>query len=522
MDVSDATIDAEFASSLETALLVSLCTPSIEVCQNVTACIGMVLEEHALRATADSSRAFTWVSYNRAVYQDLVSPEFRFTGLVAFQKRMRGLLRRMQHPTLGILAAWETAFDKWIHLVKEVSTTSVDGVDDKVLAEWRNFSGFLASLGGTCTADQGPPLDEPFPEDMRWIDRVCSDHYEESPLTRYLRLSIQLLGCSNVKVREAMRDVLSSEIPPVLYPPLFRALESELDVLLTGALASADKGHESEIIFAEQAASVLKTMVERLESPGDLGASSSVHLGALTLNLARFIDGAQDSANMQRVKIRISNLCEAVTKRKEYLNLRDDVRIRNKLLEYIFGWIARPHSTKADQQPLLGPRHDDGRRIQRDLDKACLKCLADLTSRLPLQPIDNQPDADTSEMKSQMFHTYFNRFLSLLNYETKDSGKLEYPPAAADREETMSNSDLVITVLSNLLSANIDVGLKHSLNIGYHENIEIRAAFIKVLYNILLQGKEFSSLTDLAVSEKYEALFNVSRGHAGQCRCAIC
>ncbi|UNI16248.1 Ras GTPase activating protein ira2 [Purpureocillium takamizusanense] len=509
VDEIDASIDAEFASPLETTLLVSLCTPDIEVCQNVTACIGMLLEEHAVRNTADSARALTWVSYNRAVYHDLASPEFRFTGLVAFQKRMRGLLRRLQHPTLGILAAWEAAFDKWLHLAKEVSTAPVDGIDDKLLAEWRNFSGFLASLGGICIADKGPPLEEPFSEDMRWIDRVCSDHYEESPLARYLRLSIQLLGCSNVKVREAMRDVLSSEIPPILYPPLFRALESELDVLLTGALASVEKGHESEIIFAEQAASVLKAMVERLESTADLGASSSVHLGALTLNLARFIDGVQDIMSMQRVKIRICNLCEAVTKRKEYLNLRDDVRIRNQLLEYIFGWIARPHPTKIDHQHSSGPRYDDGRRIQRDLDKACLKCLADLTCRLPLQPLDNQPDADTSEMKSQMFHTYFNRFLSLLNYETKDSGKLEYPPIAAAREETMTNSDLVITILSNLLSANIDVGLKHSLNIGYHENIEIRAAFIKVLYNILLQGKEFSSLTDLAVSEKYEALLNL-------------
>ncbi|KAJ6440855.1 pentafunctional AROM polypeptide [Purpureocillium lavendulum] len=509
LEASNQAAEARSMSGLETALLVSLCTPDIEMCQNVTACIGLVLEEHTLRVAADSAQVLSWVSYNRAVYQDLASPDFRFTGVVAFQKRMRGLLRRLQHPTLGILAAWESAFDRWIHLAKEVSTAPVNDVDDKMLSEWRNFSGFLASLGGICTADQGPPLEEPLPGDLRWIDRLSSDHYEESPLTRYLRLSIQLLGCSNVKVREAVRDVLSSDIPPTLYPPLFRALESDLDVLLTGALAPAEKGQDSEMIFAEQAASVLKAMVERLESPADLGASSSVHLGALTLRLAKFINGTNDSASMQRVKIRVCNLCEAVTKRKEYLNLRDDVRIRNQLLEYIFGWIARPHSTKADHQPVAGPRHDDGRRIQRDLDKACLRSLADLTSRLPLQPIDSQTDAGTSEMKSQMFHTYFNRFLSLLNHEGQDSCRIEYPPAAAAREETASNSDLVITILSNLLSANIDVGLKHSLNIGYHENIEIRAAFIKVLYNILLQGKEFSGLTDLAVSEKYEELLNL-------------
>ena len=80
----------------------------------------------------------------------------------------------------------------------------------------------------------------------------------------------------------------------------------------------------------------------------------------------------------------------------------------------------------------------------------------------------------------------------------------------AARDETASVSDLSITILSNLLSANIDVGLKHSLSIGYHENVEIRTAFVRVLYNILVQGTEFNNLSDAAVSEKYDELLDVS------------
>lgn len=70
-------------------------------------------------------------------------------------------------------------------------------------------------------------------------------------------------------------------------------------------------------------------------------------------------------------------------------------------------------------------------------------------------------------------------------------------------------SDLAITILSNLLSANIDVGLKHSLSIGYHENPDIRTAFVRVLYNILIQGTEFNNLSDAAVNEKYDKLLEV-------------
>lgn len=415
----------------------------------------------------------------------------------------------MQLPTPGILSAWETAFDRWIHLAKDVSTSPAETVEEKVLSEWRNYSGFLASLGGICTADQSIILEEPALGGLRWIDRVSFEHYEEPLLMRYLRLSIQLLACGNVRVREAMRGVLSSEVSPALYHPLFRALESELEVLFTGALASVDKAQDSEIVFAEQAASLLKALVERLESPSDLGVASSVHLGALTLNFAKFLDGVTDTPSTLRVKIRVCHLCEAVTKRKEHLNLRDDVRIRNQLLEYIFGWIARPRSPRLDHNGMV-IRQDDLARVQKDLDKACLKSLADLTFRLPLQPSDSHTDAGMSEMKSQMFHTYFNRFLSLLNHEPSELTRSDSALSVlATREEAASNSDLAITILSNLLSANIDVGLKHSLNIGYHDNVEIRTAFVKVLYNILIQGTEFSNLTDSAVSEKYEELLEV-------------
>ncbi|KAM4066974.1 GTPase-activator protein for ras-like GTPase domain-containing protein [Hirsutella rhossiliensis] len=505
----DAPDVANDSSKLESVLLVSLCTADVDICQTVTSSIGLLLEEASfIRAHNEHNGSIPSVLRNQGTYQELASPAFRFTGLVAFQKRMRGLLRSMHYPTLGILNAWNVAFERWIELAKDISTSSVDAIDDKMLSEWRNLSGFLASLGGICIADRGTALEELPPSGLRWIDRHISEHFEEPDLTRFLRVSIQLLGCSIARVREAMRDVLSTETSSVLYGPLFKALESELEVLLTGVLRPAESGQDCGIIFAEQAASLLRTMVERIETPTDLGGSSFIHLGIITLNFTKFIDSASDGANTLRVKIRVCNLCEAVTQRREHMNLRDDVRTRNRLLECIFGWIARPLPSIQEQQSTTGTRQDDSRRMQKDLDKACLKALAQLTFRLPLQPADSQTDAGMSAQKAQMFHNYFNRFLFLLHNEPRDAGRSEYSGVVA-RGGAAPDSDLVITILSNLLSANIDVGLKHSLNIGYHENIEIRTAFVKVLYNILMQGTEFGSLTDSAVSEKYEELLDV-------------
>lgn len=478
----------------------------------MTSCIGLFLEECSIIDTASKgAKSSSTLLRNGDIFLEIASREFRFTGLVAFQRRVNGLLRKMQYPSSGILSAWEVAFEKWLQLCNDVSTAASDALAEKTIITWRNYSGFLASLGGTCTAGHGAVLEEPAISGLRWIDRLSSENSEEPPLSQFLRLGVQLLGSGNVRVRETMREVLSMETSPTLYQPLFRALLAELDMLFPGATDQPAKNLDSETAFVEQAVSLLRCLVERLDSPSDdLGAAWSVHLGAQTLSFAKFLDTAPDTANSLRVKIKTCQLCEAVTKRREHLNLRDDVRVRNQLLENIFSWIARPHSPSDHPYGGSTGRQDEASRLQRDLDKACLRCLAELTHRLPLQPGDGQSDAGTSDLKSHMFHTYFNRFLSLLNLEQSDSSRGEYGGGSGIRDDTTSSSELAITILSNLLSSNLDVGLKRSLSIGYHENVEIRTAFVRVLCNILMQGTEFSNLSDTAVSDKYDDLMEVS------------
>ncbi len=493
------------AIKAESLLLLALCSPEIETCQIVTSALGLLNEECLilLNENQDTNVA-TLQLPNYDVYAEIASRGFRFTGMMAFQKRTRALLRRITFPAPSILDAWEHGFEKWIHLSKDVSTTSIDAADERAFSEWRNLSGFLASLGGICTAEQAyGVLEEPIISGLKWIDRVVSEDSGDPILNRYLKQSTQLLACSNVRVRETIRDVLSTEISSPLYQPLFKTLGSELSNLFEGKLNSATS-QDAAIIFAEQAASLLRTLVEKLESPSELGAAACMDFSSVGLDFVKFLDGAAENPSCLRVKIKACQLCESITKKKEHLNFHDDVRKRNQLLEYIFSWIARPRSPKTDV-PHGTARQDEMARLQRDLDKACLRCLASLTYKLPLQPGEGQSDAGTSELKSQMFHTYFNRFLSLLNHEPTENTRGD----TSAYDEAGSTSALAITILSNLLSANIDVGLKHSLSIGYHENIEIRTAFVKVLCNILVQGTEFSTLSDKAVSEKYDALLQV-------------
>jgi neurofibromin 1 len=70
--------------------------------------------------------------------------------------------------------------------------------------------------------------------------------------------------------------------------------------------------------------------------------------------------------------------------------------------------------------------------------------------------------------------------------------------------------DTAVTALSNLLSANVDAGLKSSLAMGYHEDARTRTAFMQVMTNILNEGAEFDTLAENIVTERYDKLVEVT------------
>jgi neurofibromin 1 len=296
-----------------------------------------------------------------------------------------------------------------------------------------------------------------------------------------------------------------------LYLQLFRSLETELNVVLD----PTKDGYaqiETRTLFTEQVCSLLKTIVDRLEETQD--TFLSVDLGAMTLSLARYLETLKDDATTLRVKIRMCYLVEVVARKKKIVNLRHDMKIRNHLLQILSEWMSRSNKVDSPYSTAQGYKRDEFIRLQRDLDRACLRAVVNLLDRLSLQPPEVAHDVDMLDARSNMFSVYFNAFLALLdqgqssidNTRTADS-----QTASLARDDAESFRSLAIQALSNLLSANVDVGLKYSLEVGYHESLSTRTAFMQVLTNILTQGTEFGTLGDTAIGEKYEHLIDVSQ-----------
>lgn len=71
--------------------------------------------------------------------------------------------------------------------------------------------------------------------------------------------------------------------------------------------------------------------------------------------------------------------------------------------------------------------------------------------------------------------------------------------------------EYVILILSNLLNANVDIGMKYSLSLGYADDDMTKTAFMQVFRNVLNTGTEFEGLGEenQVLQGRYEKLLEV-------------
>lgn len=243
-------------------------------------------------------------------------------------------------------------------------------------------------------------------------------------------------------------------------------------------------------------------------------------------------------------------------KRREDLLFRQEMKFRNKLVEYLTDWImGNSHQFNVQSNNELTAQ------LNRDLDQASMEATAALLAGLPLQPEENDK-GDIMEAKSQLFLKYFTLFMNLLNDCSEDSylvesqasmlmsgggggmmmgmmgGMMQHhhlmlPPGVsissssssshhhADHYFTLARNsqqnsktlqalrNSTIVAMSNLLNANIESGLMRSIALGYHRDPQTRAAFMEVLTQILQQGTEFDTLAETVLADRFERLVDL-------------
>lgn len=228
-------------------------------------------------------------------------------------------------------------------------------------------------------------------------------------------------------------------------------------------------------------------------SPGENAGGIQVDLGELLYLIGQYTHRLGREDVFMRIKIKLCQLVEAVLNNPDFVVLGNATKLRNALLEWMGEWSIE--SFRDEYHP-NAPQD----KIQRDLDLSCLRAMIPLTDGLTIRSPGDDSEDSQNVAKSRLFYRYYSMLVRVLeranNLETESS---HFARSVSGMSTRVSSSEsypaLAILVLSNLLSANVDVGLRHCLALGYHEDSSIRTAFMQLITNILQQGTRFGGLT---------------------------
>ncbi|XP_035767248.1 neurofibromin [Neolamprologus brichardi] len=504
-------------TKLEVSLYMFLWSPDTEAVLVAMSCFRHLCEEADIRSAADEVPVQT-ILPNYVTFSELASvSNMMGTGRSTLQKRVMALLRRIEHPTPGNIEAWEDTYAKWDQATKQILNFPKNKADDGQ-QEWINMTGFLCALGGVCLQQRstpGPPTYSPPMGSMterkhsmismgpcevsNLMTSSCSSASSETPVSRFLDRLLALLVCGHdrvgLHVRTNVKDLLGLELSPALYPMLFNKLKNSIGKFFDtqGPVPINDTNTQ----FVEQTIAIMKNLLDN-HSEG-----SSEHLGqasieTMMLNLVRYVRILGNVVHAIQIKTKLCQLVEVMMERRDDLSFCQEMKFRNKMVEYLTDWVMGTSNQAAD---------DDIKCLTRDLDQASMEAVVSLLAGLPLQPEEGD-GVELMEAKSQLFLKYFTLFMNLLNdcSEVEDEGQ-----AVGGRKRGMSRRlaslrHCTILAMSNLLNANVDSGLMHSIGLGYHKDLQTRATFMEVLTKILQQGTEFDTLAETVLADRFERL----------------
>ncbi|WVW79391.1 hypothetical protein I302_101360 [Kwoniella bestiolae CBS 10118] len=380
-------------------------------------------------------------------------------------------------------------------------TADIDGLDEEESKEWQNLVAWLCACSSVANYDTKPP-----PSLCDIIGKgILPPAYDQSipdprvPVESFVKQCVDLLISSSVNVRETVKNALGSELPTngcrMIVGPMIK--------LLSHAIGPAGINiSEPFTIFAEQSVSVLRLLIDRM-GPNDDVPTVQVDLGELFYLLAQYIHRLGRSDTALRLKSRFCHLVEMALRKPDNVCLSNGARFRNALLDWMSEWSLE--SMRDNDVYVSGVETTS--KSQRELDHACLRAMVPLTEGLVLKNPAEETDNSQGVLKSRLFYKHYLHLVKVLERSSfEEAESVGYTSSLHGNGNTPRESGpndtptLAILALSNLLSANIDVGLKHCLSLGYHEDPVLRTAFMQLMTNTLQQGTRFGGLSNNRVS----------------------
>jgi neurofibromin 1 len=91
-------------------------------------------------------------------------------------------------------------------------------------------------------------------------------------------------------------------------------------------------------LLVDQSITVLKLIIDRIDASSD--NLFAVNFSGLIHQFAKYLNKLGTGQTALKMKIRMCNLSEALMQKKEYVTIRQEYLVRNRLLEIVVEWTS--------------------------------------------------------------------------------------------------------------------------------------------------------------------------------------
>lgn len=481
------------SSTLETTMYVCILSSDIAVCKLAFEVLSCLVQEAVMLENLANPRKSSWsIMPIFAMLSEFSNSSYVLTGTVAAQKRLYQFFQRLQVVTPPIVDAWQHVNRLWRSLSQEILHDS--NLDRLKLKQWRSYSGMLCSLVSP------------------WLV-VDGEIPVEGNLSKSSKsLLNELIGfLSNIKspfLRETARDVLSTDAPHPSYHFVFKAIELEIIERIT---SSPTHLNEQTFLLLEQGVGLLRS-VAGIINEGDIYLSTDI--GALALTIVQCLDSVHAEARIIRLQVQYCNLMELIAYQRDSFNIQHNNSFRSQIVVIFSGWLDKCFSAKFSNEVASIKsgstsdkyREPENERLQKELMIAIIQTFTVILTDLRMEHFglkDSEHEKAIFDDKSQKFGKLFMLFLRILQKcRSEEVGSYNESFVFGDRLEHVKAN--TIECASKLLNANLDVGLKFALPLGYKDDLFIRVSFIRILENILTHTSE--EATEITEMQRYQKL----------------
>lgn len=258
---------------------------------------------------------------------------------------------------------------------------------EEQINEWANMTGFLCALGGVCLQRRSPsrPLSGPPPnpepkkgstkqqqqqqqQQIQQQDNVSclsnsSQEVQYCPVTQFVFNLLRLLICNNEKfgpqvkesrhkfckitmfiffwfgdlqIQKHVKELVGHEMSPALYPILFDQIKSIVEKFFDqqGQVVLMDVNTQ----FIEHTIFIMKNVLDsKTDQPSEYLGMTSIE--GMTLAIVRYVRHLDMTVHAIHIKTKLCQLVEVMMKRRDDLAFRQEMKFRNKLVEYLTDWV---------------------------------------------------------------------------------------------------------------------------------------------------------------------------------------